>query len=844
MTRRPWHARGGFVVAALAVLIWGSVLAIGAVHLSVLLALGALGAAGLVGTVRERRLDGLSLTQVGLPLLATYSFAQAVPLPSSVLGGIAPPNADIWSRALGPSGAAAPSWMPISLDPGATAVEGLKWLLYSAVFACSIHVARRRGARLVLVMVFVTGVSAALVTVAHGLAGATWVYGLYRPKFLAAPWHVGPLLNPNNLAGYLNLSTFCGVGLLASVGAHPGQRLALAAGTALLVGVCVTTASRAGVALLPAGMLAVAVIAAATRRRRSTALKIAATATAGALAGGLALALLAATPAVWDELLAPGLEKLDVIRWTGPMIQRFAWLGAGRGAFGSTFPEFQRGASGVAFQHAESFPAQWATEWGLPVAALAAALFVWLMRPRRLGVASSSTAAAAWVGLLVVVAHNLVDLAFEVPGVMVGFFAVLGALWGARGQHRTPVAGETRVALAVSCAVPLALVGAVIGAAVFGWNDLATDRQRLHRLHARASETRSDTDRAHLKVELRRAILRHPADGYLPLLAGLAAHDERSPTALAWLARAIERAPLNGRAHLALAEVLRSRGAVKQSLLELRLAAEHEPGLTDSVSRRANAWARDVDERVSVAPPGPGGAAVLVALAGLEADSVARHGLLAEALGRAPRDRGANSGMASELLASLSSSKAPCAGDQRAICVSRVRLLARTLSATDAGNSMGVRVEAQLLLVEGDATGAEAMLEAACPRARDREDCLESRARVAAAVSDTALDRAARDYLGARCGADTEACAQAAMLVGRLSTKRETWANALAHFHLAVREAPTADRWLEVADAAEHLGIRSQVAEALERALRLRGTDPELERRLEAARRQAILRNP
>src|SRR5204863_415700 len=72
----------------------------------------------------------------------------------------------------------------------------------------------RRGAAWGITVVFVAAVLAALTTVGHGLAGATRVFGLYQPAFHASSWHIGPLLNPNNLAGYLNLGALSGLGLM------------------------------------------------------------------------------------------------------------------------------------------------------------------------------------------------------------------------------------------------------------------------------------------------------------------------------------------------------------------------------------------------------------------------------------------------------------------------------------------------------------------------------------------------------------------------------------------------------------------------------------------------------
>src|SRR5262249_31967167 len=154
----------------------------------------------------------LPLPTLVFAALAWFTLMQTIPMPMRWLQAIAPANADVWERCLLPLGEAAPRWAPISLDPGASLVEVLKWTTYAAAFATASAVAARHGAAWGVLAVFGAAVAAAFTTLGHGLIGATKVYGLYQPTFPALAWHVGPLLNPNNLAGYLNLGALSGLG--------------------------------------------------------------------------------------------------------------------------------------------------------------------------------------------------------------------------------------------------------------------------------------------------------------------------------------------------------------------------------------------------------------------------------------------------------------------------------------------------------------------------------------------------------------------------------------------------------------------------------------------------------
>src|SRR5690606_33806778 len=98
---------------------------------------------------------------------------------------------------------------------------------------------------------------------------------------------------------------------------------------------------------------------------------------------------------------------------------------------------------------------------------------------------------------------------------------------------------------------------------------------------------------ANLTAELRAAILRHPADPYLPLLGAALAWERQVGDPLPWLQRSLERSLANGRAHVLLAMVLHRHGALDQALLELRLAQEASETLVGDATRLALRWTQD-----------------------------------------------------------------------------------------------------------------------------------------------------------------------------------------------------------------------------------------------------------
>ena len=424
------------------VVVAGSVLAVGAVHTPTIAAVTTV-AAVLAAISLWLRSDS-SARMVGPTLLcwglALWSLLQLVPLPIGWLHAIAPTNADIWSRALIPFGEPGPSYASLSLDPGATMVEAARWFTYGAIFTSASRIAERRGTRWVMAVVFGAAVATALVTVGHGLAGMKKVYGVYQPSFEVSAWRVGPLLNPNNLAGLLNLGALTGLGLVLTSDRGRVPWLLLT-GVATLVGVSVISASRGGVLLLFVAVFALAIVMEVQGRSsvRGTSMLRTRAMLGATLLAGVVLAVLGGRSAIWKELFDENAEKLRHVGLIEPAVSDFQWLGMGRGSFESVFPAYQTTGAGVVYTHAENFVAHWIVEWGAPMAVLAVLLFAFYLRPKRMGVWRTPLAAAAWIGVMAVLVQNQIDLGLEVPGVCVPLAAALGGLWGDPRTTTTPV---------------------------------------------------------------------------------------------------------------------------------------------------------------------------------------------------------------------------------------------------------------------------------------------------------------------------------------------------------------------------------------------------------------------
>ncbi len=244
--------------ALLGIVVIGSALAIGTVHIPALLAVSAL---ALLGAT----LEGFALRRVPWPALVLaalglFSALQAIPLPAAWVNLASPASADVWLRCLAPFGEPALRRFPLSVDPSASIAEALKWLTYACVYVMAMRTRTRRGSAWLAILLFGSVTLVSLITLVHGIADLPELSlsctGCIIPISLLAAGNVGPLLNSNNLAGYAILGLFTGGGLVLS-GRAPVPRLALMTGIGVISAALSLSGSRAGVlSVLIAGIVA------------------------------------------------------------------------------------------------------------------------------------------------------------------------------------------------------------------------------------------------------------------------------------------------------------------------------------------------------------------------------------------------------------------------------------------------------------------------------------------------------------------------------------------------------------------------------------------------------------
>ncbi len=834
---RRFQLRGHRYVgeAVVACLLLSAVL-LGGVHFHVALAICAVTCATYWLTFRGEPSAWNHVASV-CALLAVWTLLSVVPLPSEIVHHISPETAEIWSRALEPFDESAPRWVCLSLDPVASLLEVAKWCFYAVGAAAAGVAARSRGLHFVMMAVWGTAVVISLITIFQAVSGTTTVLGLYEPQNPNENVLTSVLINPNNLAGYMNLGVFCGVGLSMSRRTRLPVPLVVS-GTVLCLVITVLSGSRGGLISLVLGVVGLSARWVTQKRYRdgrdrmvSRILGVAPLFTV--LVVGFSVVGLVSTNALWGELLNDDIAKLGQVPRLLPALSRNWLFGIGRGAF-ETVSFLHFGEQGhVVHQHIENFVMSWFMGWGVPAAVLALASFGLLFRPSRMGLRNRRTAQAAFLGVLVVAAQNLLDLGLEVLSLTLAVACIFGALEGSREDRCAPAeVGSGRVSRILAASAPFLGFGAALCAAFFG-PDVASLRLALTEVVVTEEES---PDRGYRKLEprLRAAMRWRPAEPYFPLL-GAEQAVRAGRDALPWAVAALRRAPRSGRVHLALAEALRQRGAKSQTLLHYRMAMEAEPRLLDRVSERVVQLTTSPELLEKAAPPGELGTRFLMAVRGRlgGAQPTARQKLLEMAHERAPADKAVLAALGQALMNDLKSRvQADPNADQEA-------LRRQIIEITDQLGTTPGCIELQLLseldALSGDYEQAATRLET-CSNCAHPVACARARVLHAQHIESSEKRRAAEESFLLLACEDTPSCAESEEWIGQLAAARGADLSAYAHFARAAALEPTKQRWLSAARSAAKAQQLVRAEVAYHQARELGGKDPKTEELLAKAR--------
>lgn len=811
----------GHVKAGLALVVCGSILAVGAVHIPVALACAGASAALGCWAFRQGPLPRAATVPVCACLaLACVCILQAIPLPRPLVSVLSPQALYVWDQSLRPLGRSAGSWVSLSLDPGASWVEAAKWGGFSAIVATAARLGQQRGGlNFIILTILGCGVLSAAIALFHRVLDIRLLYGIYEPKLAVTPWRVSPLLNPNNFAGYLNFSAMLGLGLL--VGRRsPAPRPLLGLALIFVLAVSLLTGSRGATASFLCGLGLLLIQFYRTRSildQRARNGWVGVGMVASVAAGAIALAWIGGSAGSLKALGQKDFQKLAINLWVFPLLLDYPIFGIGRGAFETVFPSYRQGGGDLIYQFPENIVSQWLSEWGLLAGTLGLATFCWCLRPRWLNLGREIQRHAAQLAILTLVFHNLVDLSLELSSVSTSAFAVLGALSGS-ADRRLKATEEPSVRLEVpALAYGIAMLVPIMAGYAFGTRSAVRERLELHEAYSTA-DRRSKPQANALLARVVDAIQRHPADPYFPLLAALLT-PESSRRALSWIGLAIERDPQRGIPHYWLATTLFQQKMIEQGVLHVRLAVGRDVTLRDEAADLLLAHVEEMEPLLRAVPDGNNGQAFLLTLAerlkNKDRGALSRNEVLRTAIGRdpnAPRPRWLEGRALSEALERADDST--CARERRDHCLSLLRQDVAILSASPEFEVEAVVLRARYLRIIGQAAQADEWLESRCAELQAPTNCWRERVDAALASRDpTRTEEAMRAYLAVVC-VETPQCAAAATEMGGLLAKRGDWTRALKYYQRAVREQPSKNSWRRFSRAARKASESEQAKEA------------------------------
>jgi O-antigen ligase len=248
------------------------------------------------------------------------------------------------------------------------------------------------------------------------------------------PDNWGPFPSRNNFAQFLELSFPVAVyqfDLGWGRERRDEARCLAALAPALLFACGVASASRAGSAILTLEALWMTVLMWRRMRKALAGLVLA----TGALIFVMGAGTLVARLGEPDPLSV----RREVFRSVWAMVQSRPWTGYGLGTFSDVYPGFAEFDPGTRVEHAHNDWLEWASEGGIPFAALWAFFAIFIVR---------RALRPIWgVGILAVLVHALVDYPFARLGITAWFFALAGALLSVEhgvGSDRGPEAAEKK----------------------------------------------------------------------------------------------------------------------------------------------------------------------------------------------------------------------------------------------------------------------------------------------------------------------------------------------------------------------------------------------------------------
>ena len=387
---------------------------------------------------------------------------QLMPLPATVLSWLSPSAADLH--------AATQTANTITLDPAATRAAALKTLTYGTLFALTLLLVDSRARlRILGLALVISGVFQAAYGGLMTLSGLE--YGFFVAKETGTGAVTGTFVNPNHLAGYLEMCLGVGAGLmLADMSTRPAANMRES-----LRRILSSILGNQGPVRLSLVIMVIGIV--LSKSRMGNIAFFSSLIMAGTLYAVLARRLSLATVVFFvsvvliDILIIGnyfGIDKvaeeiqqglrLDssisvkeyrpiVSEDTLQIVRDYPLTGSGAGSFASVYPMYNDGDTGFLFwKHAHNDYLQFAAEFGLLGFIMLGGivlLSVWMAisaQIRRRDQMMRGMACGILMAIVAMLIHSAVDFNLQIPANAATFVVILAMAWITRSLRRTKTA--------------------------------------------------------------------------------------------------------------------------------------------------------------------------------------------------------------------------------------------------------------------------------------------------------------------------------------------------------------------------------------------------------------------
>ncbi|WP_020681874.1 O-antigen ligase family protein [Marinobacterium rhizophilum] len=355
----------------------------------------------------------------------------------------------------------------LSQDVGASVQYLMLGCAYTLLFILIVGLFNtRRRLTLLLSVLVVSGTMQAFYGTLMTLSGIEWLLTSSKDAYLGNA--TGTYVNRNHLAGYLEMTLACGIGLLLALRdgrpfrwryilellEGPKTRLRLA--LVIMVIALVMTHSRMGNAAFFASLMIVGAL--FTLINREHRLRNSLIITSLVLIDVLVISQYFGLEKLKDRLLETQFEdqvvdgevvasaneqRDDIMGYALPLLQKHPVTGIGAGAFESSFQRYPGPDIRLHFDHAHNDYLQFAIEFGLigllPLALFVALAFYQALRAlwRSQSWYRSGVGFGAAMGLLALMIHSATDFNLQIPA-NAATFVVMAAVAVLANHHRKP----------------------------------------------------------------------------------------------------------------------------------------------------------------------------------------------------------------------------------------------------------------------------------------------------------------------------------------------------------------------------------------------------------------------